>query len=189
MKNWTFPNLLSFSRLALTPLFVIALLQERPMRALAVFVIAGATDALDGIAARWLGQESKLGAVLVPIADKLLLTTAFIMLTIPDLYPGLRIPVWVTVLVIARDVLILAVSLAMFLSLEVSKFPPIGLSKLNTVAQVVTVLLVLASGFYSGLETVTQGCFYLVAALTVMTGFYYALRSGKLIEESSDETT
>lgn len=183
MKKWTFPNLLSFSRLALTPLFVIALLQDKAERALALFVIAGATDAADGIAARWLGQESKLGAVLDPIADKLLLTSAFVMLTIPGLHGGVRIPVWVTVLVIARDVLILAVSLAMFLSLEISSFPPIGLSKLNTAAQIVTVLLVLVSPFFSGLEGVIQACFYVVAALTIATGLFYALRSEKVIEE------
>ena len=187
--SWTFPNLLSFGRIALVPVFVIAVLQGRPGRALAVFVVAGITDLLDGLVARRLDQESRLGAVLDPVADKLLLTTAFVMLTIPDLYSGLRIPVWVTVLVIARDVLILAVSMAMFLSLEISQFPQIGLSKLNTAAQIVTVLLVLASGFYTGLEVVTEACFYLVAALTVSTGVYYALRSGRLIEEKSDETS
>ena len=76
--RWTFPNLLSLCRLGLVPLFAIALLQERPQRALVVFAIAALTDALDGLMARWLGQESVIGAYLDPMADKLLLTTAFV---------------------------------------------------------------------------------------------------------------
>lgn len=186
--RWTFPNLLSFARIALVPVFVIALLEGRPARALVIFFVAGATDLLDGLAARTFDQESRLGAVLDPIADKLLLTTAFVMLTVPDLHPGVQIPVWITVLVIARDVAILVVAMAMFLTFGISSFPPVPLSKLNTAAQIAGVALALASGFADRLEGATLGCLYLVAALTVITGFHYALRSDKLIEGAPDAT-
>ena len=187
--SWTFPNLLSFGRIALVPVFVIALFQGRPVRALVIFVVAGLTDFLDGLAARHLKQESRLGAVLDPIADKLLITTAFVMLTLPGLHSGLTIPVWVTVLVIARDVAILVVAMAIFLTVGISSFPPVPLSKVNTAAQILTVVLVLASARTGGLEMATNVCFYLVAGLTVVTGFHYALRSDKLIEGASDEKT
>lgn len=184
--SWTFPNFLSFGRIALVPVFVITLFQGRPARALAVFLLAGLTDLLDGLAARFLDQESRLGAVLDPIADKLLLTTAFVLLTVPGLNPGLTIPAWITVLVIARDVAILVVSVAIFLTVGISSFPPVPLSKVNTAAQIVGVLLVLATSLTDGLEGASLGCLYLVAALTVVTGFQYALRSDRLIEGGSD---
>ena len=184
--SWTFPNLLSFARIALVPVFVITLFEGRPGRALAVLVVAGITDLLDGLAARRFNQESRLGAVLDPIADKLLLTTAFVMLTLPGLHGGVQIPVWVTVLVIARDVALLVVAMAMFLTVGVSSFPPLPLSKLNTAAQILAVALALTSGLVPGLETATYICLYLVALLTVMTGFQYALRSDKLIEGAPD---
>lgn len=187
--SWTFPNLLSFGRIALVPVFVIALFQGRPARALAILVIAGITDFLDGMLARYLHQESRLGAALDPIADKLLLTTAFVMLTLPGLHAGVQIPVWVTVLVIARDVAILVVAMAMFLTVGISSFPPVPLSKVNTAAQILAVSLALASGLVAGLETATRLCLYLVAVLTVVTGFHYALRSDKLIEGAPDATT
>ncbi len=127
--------------------------------------------------------------MLDPIADKLLLTTAFVMLTLPALHPGVQIPVWVTVLVIARDVAILVVGVAMFVTVGISSFPPVPLSKLNTAAQVLAVTLALASGFVGGLESATLACLYLVAFLTIVTGFQYALRSDKLIEGAPDATT
>ena len=185
--SWTFPNLLSFSRMALTPLLVIALLQGRTARALVIFLIAGITDLLDGLAARTLHQESRLGEVLDPIADKLLLTTTFVMLTIPDLHGGVRIPVWLTVLVIARDVGILIVAAAMFLTVRVSSFPPVPLSKVNTGAQILTVVLSLTSGLVGGLEPFATACFYLVGGLTVATGLQYVLRAEKQVEGAVDE--
>ncbi len=187
--SWTFPNLLSFSRMALTPLLVIALLQGRTGRALVIFLVAGMTDLLDGLAARTLHQESRLGEVLDPIADKLLLTTTFVMLTIPGIHEGVLIPVWLTVLVIARDIGILVVAAAMFLTVRVSSFPPMPLSKVNTGAQILAVLLALTSGLVAGLELPATICFYLVGALTVVTGLQYVLRSEQQIEGAPDEAS
>jgi hypothetical protein len=100
----TVPNLLTLARMGLIPFFIIAVLDGQALRALAIFCLAGITDALDGFIARFFGQRSALGAYLDPIADKLLLTSAYVMLAIPGLHSGVLIPIWVTVLVIAPAV-------------------------------------------------------------------------------------
>ena len=87
-----------------------------PTQALWIFAIAGVTDALDGFIARFWHQQSALGAYLDPLADKLLLVTAYVMLAIPNLRTGLVIPAWVTALVITRDVVIVVVALVLHLA-------------------------------------------------------------------------
>jgi cardiolipin synthase (CMP-forming) len=152
-------------------------------KALLIFLVAGVTDALDGFIARFWGQQSLLGAYLDPIADKLLLTSAYVVLSIPSLNHGAPIPPWVTILVIARDVLIVAVALILYLAAGVRKFPPSILSKINTVVQVLAVVLVLISGTLPGLrwvELVAVGAIYLVPALTVISGLDYVLRASRL---------
>ncbi len=187
--NWTFPNLLSLCRLGLIPLFAIALIQGRPQRALLVFAIAALTDGLDGLLARVLKQESLLGAYLDPLADKLLLTTAFVMLTIPGRQLGVQIPIWVTVLVIARDVLILLVSVVLVLALDVRNLKPVALSKWNTAAQIATVVVVLLSGFVARLDTMAYLLIYTVAALTILSGLYYIYRTNQLLESHQNAAT
>ena len=111
------------------------------------------------------------------MADKLLLTTAYVVLSIPSLnHGGTQIPPWVTILVIARDVLIVVVALVLYLAAGVRKFPPSVLSKINTILQVVAVALVLVSGAFPDLRSIelaADGTLYLVAGLTVASGLYY----------------
>ncbi|MDH3745526.1 MAG: CDP-alcohol phosphatidyltransferase family protein [Acidobacteriota bacterium] len=187
--NWTFPNLLSLCRLGLIPLFAIALIQGRPERALLVFVVAAVTDGLDGLAARLLKQESLLGAYLDPLADKLLLTTAFVMLTIPGRQLGVQIPIWVTVLVIARDVIILLVSVVLVLALDVRDLKPVALSKWNTAFQIAAVVAVLLSGVVSGFDTVAYVLIYTTAGLTILSGIYYIYRTNRLLESHQNAPT
>lgn len=180
------PNLFSLLRLGLIPFFVIALLNGDAGKGLLLFVVAGVTDALDGYMARVLKQTSALGALLDPIADKLLLTTAYVMLTVQGANASMvRIPVWVTVLVIARDVLILTVALALSLAADVRKFPPTLLSKVNTVVQILGVILVLASGLTARVGTVAEICVYLVALLTLASGVDYIHRANRIVEQGS----
>ncbi len=174
--NLTWPNLLSAFRVALIPLFIIALIDGHPGRALLLFGLAGLTDLLDGFIARFYHQQSVLGAYLDPMADKLLLTSAYIMLAIPSLHPGPVIPVWVSVLVITRDVIIVAVALVIYLALGVSKFPPSWISKWNTAVQVVAVFLVLLARLYPVLETLVILTLGLVTVLTVTSGLEYGYR-------------
>src|SRR5436190_17347668 len=111
-KVLTIPNLLTFLRIALIPVFAILLVYHREGWALAVFTVAGVSDGIDGFIARRMNQESELGTIIDPVADKLLMTTAFIMLTIPEMLSSgrhLPVPFWVTASVIGRDVLIIVV--------------------------------------------------------------------------------
>lgn len=174
--KFTIPNLLSVLRMGLVPLFIIAVIDGESTKALVIFVAAGVTDALDGFIARFANQQSLLGTYLDPIADKILLTSAYVSLSIPSLNHGVQIPLWITVLVIARDLLLVVVALILYLAAGVRTFPPSILSKLNTVAQVAAVLVVLISGVLPGLEAVATTLLYVVAVLTVSSGLDYVYR-------------
>ncbi len=178
----TIPNLLSLLRMGLVPLFIIALVGNQPVRALAIFLLAGITDALDGFIARFYRQQSHLGTYLDPIADKLLLTSAYVMLAIPPAGGGLAIPVWVSILVIARDVLIVVVALILYLALHIGHFPPALIGKVTTVVQVVTVILVLLARTSTGFQLPAVAGIYLTATFTVASGFVYVWRASRMPE-------
>ena len=182
--TFTVPNLLTLLRMGLVPLFIIAVVNGDSTKALLIFVAAGVTDALDGFIARfWASQQSPLGGYLDPVADKLLLTSAYVVLSIPGLTHGAPIPLWVTILVIARDVLLVSVALVLYLAAGVRRFPPTVLSKVNTALQVVAVVLVLLSGSLHDLhwlEDLSTGAIYLVPILTVASGLDYVVRVSRL---------
>jgi len=184
----TVPNLLSLLRMGLVPVFILVVLDGESGKALVVFLVAGITDALDGFIARVWGQQSLLGTYLDPIADKLLLMTAYVVLAIPGQHPGLPIPVWVTVLVLARDVFIVIVALILHLAAGVKSFKPSWISKLTTVVQVLTVLLVLGSGLTTALESgVTVVAIYLTAVLTLASGLNYLWWAMHIDEQGQEE--
>jgi len=184
----TIPNLLSLLRLGLTPLFLISIVSGRPQISLLIFALAGITDALDGWIARAYGLQSRLGAYLDPVADKLLLTCAYVALAIPGLRPGVIIPAWVTVMVIARDVIIVVVALVLYVATGRSRFPPTRLSKVNTITQVVTANLVLASSVWRLFETVAEWAIWAVVATTLASGIAYIFLVNKLAgERRADE--
>lgn len=178
----TIPNLLSLLRMGLVPLFIIALVEGQPFRALVIFVLSGVTDALDGFIARFFKQQSHLGTYLDPIADKLLLTSAYVMLAISPEEGGVTIPVWVSILVIARDVLIVIVALVLYLALDVSHFPPAMIGKVTTVVQVVTVVTVMLGRTHGMFEVPALAAIYLTAVFTVASGFFYIYRASRLPE-------
>ncbi|HEX6204097.1 MAG TPA: CDP-alcohol phosphatidyltransferase family protein [Thermoanaerobaculia bacterium] len=169
------PNLLSLFRMALVPLFVIAITRDAALEALLVFVVAGITDAFDGFVARFWNQKTALGAYLDPAADKLLLTSAYVTLTIESVNPALTIPLWVTILVIARDVAIVIAAFSLSMAVGIKSFPPALISKVTTVMQVVAVVLVLVHLVWPGepLRTVATVAIYAVPVLTVASGLYY----------------
>ncbi len=169
-------NLLTLLRMGLVPIFVIAVLGGRPGQALLVFAVAGVTDALDGFVARWSGQITRLGSYLDPVADKLLLMTAFVVLAVPGVHGGITIPVWITVLVLTRDLLIVIVALVLYLAQGHADFPPSLLSKANTTVQIVSVVLVLAVGLEPRLETLARVALWLTAFTTVASGLDYVRR-------------
>lgn len=177
--NFNVPNLISLLRMAMVPVFVITVLDGDLRGALLIFAVAGLTDALDGFVARFWKQQTALGAYLDPAADKLLLVTAYVVLAIPNLHPGYVIPPWVSALVITRDVVIVVVALLMYLAAGVSRFPPSPISKVNTVAQVSAVLLVLSSGVAPRLETAAMISVFVVAVLTLTSGIDYVVRANR----------
>ena len=182
--TFTVPNLLTLLRMGLVPLFIIAVVNGDSTKALLIFVAAGVTDALDGFIARfWKSQQSPLGGYLDPIADKLLLTSAYVVLAIPSLTHGAPIPLWVTILVIFRDVLLVTMTLVLYLAAGIRSFPPTLLSKGNTVLQVVAVVLVLISGTLPAahwLQEVSTVTLYLVALSTLASGLDYVIRVSRL---------
>jgi cardiolipin synthase len=167
----TTPNLLTLLRICLAPFLVAAILEKHFALSFGLFVAAGLTDALDGLLARLLKQRTMVGQYLDPVADKLLLSTLFLVL----LHEGL-IPATVTVLVFGRDVGILVVAAILYAAAGRREFRPSIFGKGNTLAQVSAVSAVL-------LHQLTQAhwvmIFRLIAldatiALTVASGLHYA---------------
>jgi cardiolipin synthase len=181
----TIPNLLTFLRMALIPVFASLLFYGYGGLALVVFLIAGASDGLDGFIARRFKQESELGTIIDPIADKLLMTSAFIILTMPNvLQPARHLPVpfWVTAAVIGRDVLIITVAGAINIMTGFRGFKPSWLGKASTFVQVIAVGLIL-------LSPVINYSFYLptvyttVAFFATLSGIHYIFFVAKLMKE------
>ncbi len=184
--SFTIPNLLSLLRMALVPPFIIALINGQMKRALLIVVVAGVSDALDGFIARFFNQQSLLGSYLDPLADKLLVTAAYITLALPGLHGGFQIPAWVTVVVIARDLLLVIVALVLYLAANVRRFPPSLLSKITTLFQIAAVVIVLLTGIWPEVDTTALVLVYAVAALTLASGFDYVWRANRLFDRHAE---
>jgi cardiolipin synthase len=168
----TIANQLTLLRMGLAPLLVVLVLSGERVWALVVFVIAGVTDLLDGLIARLGRQQTTLGAMLDPVADKILLSSSFVALT----WSGglaVTIPAWLTVTTLSRDAIILASVAIINLTVERRVFYPSLLGKLSTGSQLATVALVLllnATGWdFAGLRLV----FVVTLALTVASALHY----------------
>jgi cardiolipin synthase len=171
-RIWTVPNQITLLRLGFLPFFLILVFYEEYHWALAVLVFVALTDATDGFLARRLHQKSALGAYLDPIADKLLLSSSFVVLAI-----GGEIRWWLTILVIGRDVLILTSAAVILLTVGYREFPPSIYGKLTTTLQIFLVFTVLAALVfpYHALGLIRQALVYIVAAFTVFSGFHYSV--------------
>jgi cardiolipin synthase len=172
----TAPNLLTLLRICLAPFLVTAILEGRYGLSFGLFVAAGLTDALDGLLARLLKQRSLLGEYLDPVADKLLLSTLFLVL----MHIGL-IPLRVTVLVFSRDVGILVVSAILYAAAGRREFAPSLLGKANTLAQVAAVAAVLLQAMLlqrmvtlRWVAVFEAWALYATMALTVASGLHYS---------------
>ena len=167
----TTPNVLTLSRICLAPFLVAAILAGHYALGFGLFAAAGLTDALDGLLARVLKQRSVLGEYLDPVADKLLLSTLFLVL----LHKGLM-PTTVTVLVFGRDVGILVVAAILYAAAGRREFNPSLLGKANTLAQVSAVAAVLLHQLTTAQWVVAFRMVALDATigLTVASGLHYA---------------
>jgi cardiolipin synthase len=170
---WTIPNLITLLRLAVLPAFIFSIAEERPAAALCLFVLAGVSDGLDGYLARTLNMRSALGAVLDPIADKLLMMSSYVMLSIPSYPARVHIPLAVAVVVISRDVLMMLVALLIILTTGIKDFPATFVGKTNTVVQILTVLAVLCADLWPLPMPFVWVPFGAALASTAVSGLHY----------------
>jgi cardiolipin synthase len=191
LANLTFANQLTFLRLVAIPLLLIFLLQGRNGLALALFIGAAVTDLLDGLVARWLRQQSALGTFLDPAADKLLMLGCYVTLalpptmpTFPDFRPANPVPIWLAILVVARDSFIVVTALVLYLTLGAKRFPPTRLGKWCTGAELATVGVFLVynwAGIASHLWV--PFCVWVTLALVVSSGVHYILITRRVVTE------
>lgn len=185
----TLPNVLTVFRMALIPVFVSLLFYQKFLFALGVFVIAGITDGLDGLLARRFHQQSPLGRILDPIADKMMLVTSFVVLSMRGVYPNpipnhLPIPFWVTITVISRDVFILVGAAAINMVTGFRAFQPSLPGKISTVVQIVAVAIVmLAAQIRVGTGYYLPTVYTTVFALTLISGIHYIFFVSRLLNE------
>src|SRR3954471_10620662 len=174
----TVPNLLTVFRMVLISVFVTLLFYQRFVLALAVFMVAGVTDGLDGLLARRFDQQSQLGTILDPIADKLMLVTAFIVLSMKGVFHAplpkhLPIPFWVTVAVISRDVFIIVGAAAINIMTGFSGFRPSWLGKINTTVQMAAIAFILLAAGFPSLRGYLPTVYTTVFGFAVLSGVHY----------------
>ena len=178
---WTVPNQITLLRLGFLPIFLILISYEQYRWALLVLVAAGLSDAVDGLLARKLNQRSPLGAYLDPIADKLLLSSSFIILAFKQ-----KLAWWLTIIVLSRDVLILMVAVVILLISGYRPFPPSFYGKLTTALQILLVFMIVLSAAYPhpGLAPVNRFLIYAVTGLTVFSAFHYSFTTSRRLSST-----
>lgn len=185
----TAPNILTILRILLVPVFLAMMLQQKTFHALAVFLVAGATDILDGLAARIWHQKTKIGAVLDPAADKLLLTTGFVLLTIPSLSSPHVIPLWLTLAVVGRDIVIVIGAFILFKLIGQKTFYPSLLGKTSTFCQVLVVFLVLLFNAFEVISISLIWAYYVTLIATILSGIHYSSVGFRLLSSAKTKTS
>jgi cardiolipin synthase len=167
------PNLLTLLRLIFIPFVVIAVQQHLYLWALGIFVLAGLTDGLDGLLARLMEQKTTLGQYLDPIADKLLLSTMFLVLSLTHL-----IGKPVMILVFSRDIMILVICTLLYATGTMKVFRPSLLGKANTLAQIITVPFALLTETTPTrwIHVGKHWGIYMTVTLTILSGVHYVVR-------------
>jgi cardiolipin synthase len=185
----TIPNLLTMFRMVLIPIFVSLLFYQKFWWALAVFMLAGVTDGLDGLLARRFAMQSQLGTVLDPIADKLMLVTSFVVLSMRSVFPTplpahLPVPFWVTIAVISRDVFILVGAAAINMMTGFRGFRPSFLGKISTTVQIFSIAtIIFAASFPYGTGYYLPTVYATVFGLAVFSGAHYVFFVSRLMSE------
>ena len=186
MKNLTLANQLTILRIALIPAFVLLVVYGHLGGALIVFSVAGLTDALDGLIARRAGQRPSLGAWLDPMADKLLLVTTFVVLTLPAIPLTNHLPLWLTVTVISRDIVIVGVVAIVNLAVGPRTFRPSLLGKATTAAFIATSVVVMFFNYRHEPSIVVDLAIWLSLALTLVSSADYFFKLRRLITEATE---
>ncbi len=178
----TVPNQLTFLRLAFLPFFIIAIKYGNFRVAIAIFVLAGLSDGLDGVLARGLNQRSPLGAYLDPIADKLLLSSSYVALALKG-----RIGWWLAILVLGRDLLLLVACVTIIVAMGYRPFPPSIWGKLTTLFELTLVFLVLVLGVWENplLQQARMVLPYFVAVFVIISGLHYSITVSRQLHTES----
>ena len=180
-RIFTVPNQITLLRLGFLPLFLVSIAYDHYRWALLILVVAGLSDGVDGLLARSLNQSSSLGAYLDPIADKLLLSSSFVILAFKH-----QIDLWLMIFVLSRDVTILVVAVVILLMFGYRPFPPSIFGKLNTFFQIVMVFSVLLRAAYpqARLGMINHILMYTVATLTVVSALHYSFTVARNLSTS-----
>ena len=165
----TIPNIITIARLLIVPVVIVAILQGQWPTAFVLFVVAGVSDGIDGFIARRFDMRSEFGAYIDPLADKALLVSIYVTLSVVNVLPG-----WIAIVVVSRDLMILAAILVSRLMERPMAIRPLFVSKLNTAAQITFAGLVLAAmAFDAGTPRLIGAGMWVVAVLTVVSGLGY----------------
>jgi cardiolipin synthase len=185
MSGLTYANQLTLLRMLLVPAFAILVWYEYLGWALIVFLIAGLTDALDGLIARRAGQRTSLGAWLDPMADKILLVTTFIVLTLPGLGLANRLPVWLTVLVIFRDLGIVLTVIIVNLAVGRVTFKPTILGKIATATYILTAVVAMLFNYLGYHSAFVDAAIYASLLITIASALHYIVHAQRIIDSAS----
>ena len=183
MTALTPANQLTLLRMLLIPAFVILVVYGELGWALIVFVTAGITDGLDGLIARWSGQKTSLGAWLDPMADKLLLVTTFIVLTLPGLGLSNRLPIWLTVLIISRDVVIVITVAIISMAIGPRTFRPSIYGKIATATYIVTAVIAMLFNYLGYHSAWVDFGIYASLVITLVSGLHYIRHAARIIDQ------
>ena len=183
MAILTVANQLTVLRIMLVPAFVLLVVYGYLGWSLITFLVAGITDGLDGLIARRAGQRTSLGAWLDPMADKLLLVTTFVVLTLPSIPLTNHLPLWLTILVISRDVVIVAVVAIISLAIGPRTFRPSIWGKLATATYIITTVVVMYYNFRQEEAVIVDLFIWAALVVTLISAAYYFLKLRRLINE------
>ena len=176
----TIPNIITMIRILLTPIFVIYLINDQLLNGMIILVICGVSDGLDGLIARVFKQKSRLGSYLDPLADKIILVSAFIALSIRGFLPS-----WLSVTVISRDVLILIGVIILYITGVDLNIKPVFSSKITTCFQFATVIAVLSGEYLTPFQEYYVYLYYATAIFTIISFLQYLYQWLKMIGDKT----
>lgn len=167
------PNRITLTRIILIPFFIAAVVYDRMTIALIVFAVAMMSDGLDGMLARAMDQKTVFGTIVDPIADKLLLVSAYICLAFTH-----GVPPYVVIIIISRDVILVVGAVVVYMVTHDLKVRPSAVGKMTTFFQMLTVISVLISFDYSYI------IWNVAAVFTAISGVDYMIKGSRLFSEN-----
>ena len=179
----TIPNFITLGRVILVPVIFYLLVSNETKAAFFVFVLAGISDAVDGYLAKSFGWETELGAYLDPMADKLLLLTTFVVLSLPGIGLTNRLPLWLTVLIISRDIVIVLTVAVITLALGPRSFAPSIYGKAATATYIVTSIVVMLFNYRQQTSVLVDVGIYASLVMTLVSGVHYVVHVRRIINQ------